>query len=144
MVSKFVTYSGLTLYFGLSTDTMPKDVPNGSKYTTIDTDEEYWYDKENHGWYDADGKFIPDNDEKGDDDAMIVEFSVGESDILTCDKTIAELVEFIEADKQLIAKLVTPIGIVYYAQLVLYLPAITSPPSPTRTSRSRGPSTAIP
>ena len=37
--------------YGLSDDTKPSDVPNGSKYTAIDTACVYLYDAENGTWY---------------------------------------------------------------------------------------------
>lgn len=103
MVSKFVTYSGLTLYFGLSTDELPKDVPNGSRFTAIDTDDEYWYDRENQGWYNADGQFIPDYEEEGDEEVMFINMSYDDStDVFTIDKTVAQMKAALDSGKFLI------------------------------------------
>lgn len=103
MVSKFVTYSGWTLYYGLSTDELPKDVPNGSRFTAIDTDDEYWYDRENQGWYDADGQFIPDNEEEGDEDMFVNITYNGDNSSYTCDKSSVEIAEALTSGKMVYA-----------------------------------------
>lgn len=105
MVSKFITYSGLILYYGLSTDELPKGVANGSKFTTIDTDEEYWYDRENQGWYDADGQFIPDIEEEGDE-IMFVDFSVNQG-LVSTDATFADIITAIDSGKYVVARVTT-------------------------------------
>ena len=55
MVSDF--WNGYS-YAGLSTDTLPHDCPNGSRYYVIDTGDSYLFDKENDTWYDQDGNAV--------------------------------------------------------------------------------------
>ncbi len=104
MVSKFVTYSGRTLYYGLTEDVKPIDAPNGACYTDIETGDEYWFDKENDGWYAPDGSFIPNphEDEEGDEE-MIVNYTLVEGEAPTCDKTYAEIMSAINSGKNVIA-----------------------------------------
>lgn len=40
-------------YRGLSTDTKPADVSNGSKFTEIDTGAVYYYDADSETWVTA-------------------------------------------------------------------------------------------
>lgn len=42
-------------YAGLSTDTKPSNVPNGSRFYEIDSGKYYVYDADNDTWYDTDG-----------------------------------------------------------------------------------------
>jgi hypothetical protein len=37
-------------FYGLSTDTKPTDVANGSTFYEIDTDKQYWFDFANKLW----------------------------------------------------------------------------------------------
>lgn len=104
MVSKFVTYSGRTLYYGLTEDVKPIDAPNGACYTDIETGDEYWFDKENDGWYAPDGSFIPNphEDEEGDED-MFVNYSKNADEEFVCDKTYSEIMSAINSGKNVIA-----------------------------------------
>ena len=40
-----------TTYYGLSTDTKPLDVANGSAFIEMDTSKLYFFDAENPIWY---------------------------------------------------------------------------------------------
>jgi len=47
---------------GLSTDALPHDCPNGTKYRVIDTGNIYYFDAENDKWYDKDGNEVDETD----------------------------------------------------------------------------------
>lgn len=44
-------YYGAVKLYGLSTDTKPTNVGNGSKFIEIDTQIVYYFDAENGDWY---------------------------------------------------------------------------------------------
>lgn len=108
MVSKFVTYSGRTLYYGLTDDVKPIDAPNGACYTDIETGDEYWFDKENDGWYAPDGSFIPNphEDEEGDEEMFVTITYDDEQDIYSCNKSSLEINEAFTSGKMIYALLI--------------------------------------
>jgi hypothetical protein len=55
MVSDF--WNGFS-YAGLSTDNLPHDCPNGSRFYVIDTGETYLFDEANDTWYDSTGTAV--------------------------------------------------------------------------------------
>lgn len=57
-----------TTLYGLSTDTKPTDVANGSTFYEIDTDKQFWFDFENQTWIDptAPAADSDDDDDGGD------------------------------------------------------------------------------
>lgn len=52
-------------FYGLSTDTKPTDVANGSTFYEIDTDKQYWFDFAGQTWIDPTS---PAPDDGGDED----------------------------------------------------------------------------
>lgn len=55
MVTKVTGYERPLLLFGLSTDTKPTDVLNGSMYVEMDTSKYYFFSKETNEWLEQSG-----------------------------------------------------------------------------------------
>ena len=74
------------IYFGLSTDSYPVDIPNGSTLHDMDTTAEYLYDAENNAW-------IKQRDGGGGGGASVLVVNVTEDDLggLDMDKTASEI-----------------------------------------------------
>ena len=50
MVTKASSYDRPDLFFGISTDTKPSEVSNGSCFVEIDTSKVYFYNAEGDSW----------------------------------------------------------------------------------------------
>lgn len=77
---------------GLSTDTKPTDVPNGSEFREMDTGKDFMYDEESGDWKEQHKR----GGGGGGSGTMKVTFDVQSDDDVTADKTFEEVYQAVE------------------------------------------------
>lgn len=90
MITRNTDYSIQRLR-GLSTDTKPTDVPNGSEFREMDTGKKFLFDAENQTWIDQ-ANPTP----SGGNDMFVITLSFDGSETYTVDKTYAEILAAVE------------------------------------------------